>query len=543
MNIDTNINNYTSDELLEILQLDEPNKNDVEEITNNLIFKYENDDNDELSNFFKLVKEKLLNELFLENEEISDEFNEDNLIQDSDETSSIFDSELITTNIPDLYNTQIKEPEKTFTLENTKGILNPNLQNKTTRLVNIDSKFRQNIFPILENFNEFEFKRFNEIINPHTSIYSTTDYTVDLTETLSDVLKIKIYSIQIPYTWYTIDSFNQSDIFALKKSNSTNIIRIDSGNYLTDFPWNEFDLTNSNLTTNLLLNSNNIYYELTSKIYKNLVNDYDISLGDILFTKDLKTGKTVIRLKEKTMNDISDNEFIFYSLLDFSEDIITTSNLMKSNSNLGYLLGFRDIKYNYNSFIQEEWDYDSNYKYALYSESCIDLFGPRYLLLVLDDFNQNHLNKGIISILENEKNISLPEYFSNDLSYNTYKSNNNLHKFNKFKQGAPRFITQAQQHTINSIMESKRNTTNYKLKSNMNNDILAIIPIKKNESQKPGDLIVEFSGPIQLNERVYFGPVNISKLKVKLITDKGDTLNLNGSDWSFSLLSEHLYQY
>ena len=115
----------------------------------------------------------------------------------------------------------------------------------------------------------------------------------------------------------------------------------------------------------------------------------------ILFTKDLKTGKTVIRLKEKTMNDISDNEFIFYSLLDFSEDTITTSNLMKSNSNLGYLLGFRDIKYNYNSFIQEEWDYDSNYKYA-YIVNLIYLFGPRYLLLVLDDFNQNHLKKNNI---------------------------------------------------------------------------------------------------------------------------------------------------
>jgi hypothetical protein len=58
-----------------------------------------------------------------------------------------------------------------------------------------------------------------------------------------------------------------------------------------------------------------------------------------------------------------------------------------------------------------------------------------------------------------------------------------------------------------------------------------------------GDVYVEFSGSLQDNKRVYFGPVNISRMRVRLLDDKGNNLNLNGADWSLTLLSENLYQY
>ena len=51
-------------------------------------------------------------------------------------------------------------------------------------------------------------------------------------------------------------------------------------------------------------------------------------------------------------------------------------------------------------------------------------------------------------------------------------------------------------------------------------------------------------GPdLQANERVYFGPVDIERVRVRLIDDKGNTVNLNGVDWSFTLSIEQLYQY
>jgi hypothetical protein len=58
-----------------------------------------------------------------------------------------------------------------------------------------------------------------------------------------------------------------------------------------------------------------------------------------------------------------------------------------------------------------------------------------------------------------------------------------------------------------------------------------------------GDMYVEFGGTIQDNKRIYFGPVNIDRMHIKLIDDKGYTVNLNGAEWSITLISENLYQY
>ena len=48
---------------------------------------------------------------------------------------------------------------------------------------------------------------------------------------------------------------------------------------------------------------------------------------------------------------------------------------------------------------------------------------------------------------------------------------------------------------------------------------------------------------IQSNERVYFGPVDIERLRIKLYDDKGYLINLHGNNWSFTLIVESLYQY
>ena len=58
-----------------------------------------------------------------------------------------------------------------------------------------------------------------------------------------------------------------------------------------------------------------------------------------------------------------------------------------------------------------------------------------------------------------------------------------------------------------------------------------------------GTLLVDFSGSLQDNSRVYFGPVNIDRMAVKLLDDKGNILNLNGNDWCLTLVCECLYQY
>jgi hypothetical protein len=57
-----------------------------------------------------------------------------------------------------------------------------------------------------------------------------------------------------------------------------------------------------------------------------------------------------------------------------------------------------------------------------------------------------------------------------------------------------------------------------------------------------GASYIEFGGTLQNQDRLYFGPVNIYKMSVQLINDRGNIVDLNGANWSFSLVCEQLYK-
>jgi hypothetical protein len=91
-------------------------------------------------------------------------------------------------------------------------------------------------------------------------------------------------------------------------------------------------------------------------------------------------------------------------------------------------------------------------------------------------------------------------------------------------------------------MKSREQTMSYRVRAPTSPDIFAMIPIKRS-SAKVGDVYVEFGSSLQTNMRVYFGPVNIERMRIRLLDDKGNAINLNGMDWSITLISENLYQY
>jgi hypothetical protein len=57
-----------------------------------------------------------------------------------------------------------------------------------------------------------------------------------------------------------------------------------------------------------------------------------------------------------------------------------------------------------------------------------------------------------------------------------------------------------------------------------------------------GDLFVYTNDSDYLNERVYFGPVDIERISVRLLDDSGNQVDLNGAEWSLTILVEHQYQ-
>jgi len=214
------------------------------------------------------------------------------------------------------------------------------------------------------------------------------------------------------------------------------------------------------------------------------------------------------------------------------------------------------------------------------ASSILDLNGTKYLILVIDDYNQNHVNNTLVSITQYSNTLKIPSYYSPDIPYtclNPIQQGSNLQQLvngvvaesifdnqtpnaqnglliaGKYEQdytstqivlpSAPRTLTNAQLYTINEINKNNNNLTNYLAKAPTSSDILAILPVKTSVGIPTGSLLVEFSGSLQDSSRTYFGPVNIERMAIKLLDDKGNVLNLNGNDWCFTLVVECLYQY
>ena len=212
------------------------------------------------------------------------------------------------------------------------------------------------------------------------------------------------------------------------------------------------------------------------------------------------------------------------------------------------------------------------------ASSILDLNGTKYLILVIDDYNQNHVNNSLVSISQFSNTLKIPSYYSPDIPYTciqpginnltqivnevtlqtlfdtqTTNVQNGLLIAGKFESdytatqislpSAPRTLTKSQIYTINEINKNRNNITNYLAKAPTTSDILAIIPVKTSTGVPTGSLLVEFSGSLQDSVRTYFGPVNIDRMAIKLLDDKGNILNLNGNDWCVTLVCECLYQY
>ena len=407
--------------------------------------------------------------------------------------------------------------------------LNPTLKNINQRLVVIDSQYRQNISPFSENVD---------------APSSSTDFTLDLSDPLTDTLSLKLYSYQIPYSWYVIDKTMGTSFFWVKYGSTVYSISIDDGNY----------------TKTGLINA--IQYKLDTLLNVNVPfsgNHLDISYNQY-------NGKACFLFAAAA--PAINVEIIFYNTETYNSyyDTATSTPLgvqtgigstaMKINNNLGWILGyrldddktlpiafFREVVSGVNYNLGGLTPYPNNLLNGVFSEGPIDTYGSKYLIVVLDDFNQNHLNNGLVNIVDNDTTLSVPDYFSADLP-NVCAPDPALNgeRVPFYVQSLPRKLTQAQMYSINQILDNRKTTYKYRTSGPTTTDVFSIIPIKK-QLLESGDMIIDVGSSLMYNTRTYFGPVNISRLRVSLRDDKGNVLNLNGSDWSITIMAETLYQY
>ena len=505
------IEDYTIDELVSILSLSSPTEKNIIDQTNFYINKFEQEGNLEMSTFFKNIQNKLLEELNTDNQEVESNVDEnlvesqgysfltnDFLEKDNEKPDEKTLQRLQAIGIFDKNHNVMERKNlntsQQFQVPIAQGKLNPTMKNITTRMVNIDSKYRTNSTPSTKNV------KYGSIFSHHTSSWSSSSFVCNLSETLMNVVTLQMYSITIPYSWYLIDETYGNTSF---KVNDTEI-SISEGNYSKT----ELVSAVSTALENSLGSNNSASY--------NSIN-----------------GKSSITL------DGSNNTITFYK--SGVESNKSCGPGRKANYNLGWILGFRNSVYTDSDAV-----YDSNNnQYTFNSESFVDVYGPRYLVLIVDDFNANHLNKGLISIEKTQSKFSGPhlkKYTGSNLLPvdNCVDTDSGFARVPQYNQGAPRTVTSAQLYSLNEQNSVGKDTIEDNLIPPTDTDIFAIIPLKK---ATPGDIITEFTTSIQKNERSYFGPVDIGRINVKLLDDKGNIVNLNGMDWSFIMMVSQLYQY
>ena len=155
--------------------------------------------------------------------------------------------------------------------------------------------------------------------------------------------------------------------------------------------------------------------------------------------------------------------------------------------------------------------------------------------------NKNQTNKGLVQISNTRPFIKKTTHYkdvASDLSLNCLKNSN----FETYEKMSNRQLTKSELYSALQINNYRSTFTqkNSKLDANLINNVFAIVPFE-NKSLNWGKSI--FTSDKNKFKRKYSGPVNISKLNVKLLDDRGNIMNLNGAEWSFSMISTHLYQH
>lgn len=283
---------------------------------------------------------------------------------------------------------------------------------------------------VMTNVNKSTKTKYLNIDTRFRDNYSTSspsNYQLTLPERVTEVKSISVRNIEVPMTYYNISSTlgNNAMLVTLKSTNVSQTIVVPDGQY-----------TASTLTTkiNQLLAGINC----TSIVY--FINASNFSVF--------------------TDQSVNNQYTLTFNVTD--QGVLTNNNLQFT---LGWLLGFRS--YSYNLVLGT----------PVMSEGMVDLAGPRYLYLVVDEF----LNTGPRS-----------------------------------------FVTLLQT-------------------SSLNQNVLARISPNMNDHPYGTILTANtVTGSLLSDHRTYSGKVNLERMNIQLVNECGIPMNLNGMDFTFCLELQHV---
>jgi hypothetical protein len=497
--MDTNINNYDTIELLDVLKIPnhkEPNLleiyNSAKNIIKQLKTKKHLENKDELIVFFKHALEKVTKDLSLR---VPKDMM-DNLIDESKydtlpdpRKDRFYQPPIVKEQIyPGAIPPQIPNPIAfhTSTTHNPRGLVNPLKKETVKSIITIHSKFRNASNTIIKKENP-----------DAISSSLTTDFTVDLNEPYNNVIGIKLAGCELMNGYYPFSEYLKTNQFSITVF-TLDVNGIRGNQQIFPLTFVEGTYTATQISQLITRTINSSLGDITGSGWAPLV---EISPGNytpqvqipplLLLEYNSIKGKFYFRKNENiappivypTGNGATSNvnypnivEASTGNVIDWGFDIdfrISSDPTRDIEKNFGWLCGFQKPIYYYENDYILPSNTNMIFLEGYNPEAILDFTGTKFFLLEITDYNKN---------------------YSEVFKYNTHKRN-----------------------------------INYK-------DILARIP----NTVLTTDIIFEDSSDRIFKTRKYLGPVRISKLRIRLLDDFGRVVNLNGGDLIITLEIETL---
>jgi hypothetical protein len=180
---------------------------------------------------------------------------------------------------------------------------------------------------------------------------------------------------------------------------------------------------------------------------------------------------------------------------------------------------------------------------SLTGDTAVNLNLISNFTFILDDYMMNHLNDGVVQMIQGQLETANSSYenFSLKICNPVSGVSTNINNGNETSSGQNMVngLTQNQIYSINQRISAQQPAPNYYSPPTFPDEVFAIMPIKP---VSPNEMITEYGGSVQNQNRYYFGPVNIRRMTIKLLTDYGNIFDLNNREWSIQFICEQLYR-
>tara|TARA_Y100000816_G_scaffold291476_1_gene282947 strand:+ start:4526 stop:7798 length:3273 start_codon:yes stop_codon:yes gene_type:complete len=284
-----------------------------------------------------------------------------------------------------------------------------------------------------------------------------------------------------------------------------------------------------------------------------------LSNGTLLsIVSDTSTGLdfTKIRINVNRTYRAKDYKVVFYDPSSFVTYAIGTNIVTNTtwDATLGWILGFRiSTEYNLSEYTSAITG-NSNIR-TIVGDNVVSVSIYNYFLIILDDFNQNHLNDGVVTTTSKQTSMPLASYsVRSEQRADPVTGKSITSTIKKNGQQMTQKEIYAAQEIINDQVNAQDSVNVISTKTSLKNkgvqyfssgpfarNVFALLPLKI-AGLPNNSIYVDYGGTLQNQERTYFGPVNINRMSVKLMNDRGEIVDLNGANWSFSFVCEQLYQ-